>query len=322
MLRVRELERRVLEDEHGPLGYLEGLQLTLVGDSAAIAEALAEEDSCRDIFEVILEIEPGPFGSFAALKNFQNLEHLLLQNPTASQLTDIASIGLHLKELTLIDGKYINNLISFEHFNGQVQSLELRDFSDLDSLQGIERIQSLHELRIYGINNYLRDISEIGKLQDLQDLYLSGMSTLTDISPLRHLTQLVSLAVTGCPSVIDVSPLQILENLENLRLSFCSNVIDISPIGSLQNLANLWIVECPKIVDVAALGKLKQLNTLLFLGCHGISYYQIANLKSDLPGCKIVPPWQGYRKRIFLHELAVEIWLVFMIVLRWLRLSR
>lgn len=90
-----------------------------------------------------------------------------------------------------------------------------------------------------GHNSYLRDISFVSYMPDLEIVVLA-MGNWFDASPLENCTKL-RYAELQTTSLSDLRPLMKLENLEDLNLCYCYALHDISPLYELPNLKRLYL---------------------------------------------------------------------------------
>ena len=158
----------------------------------------------------------------------------------------------------------------------------------------------------------IRDISDIAKFKNLQELDLSHNAS-EDISPLKGLDYLTVLNLRS-NNISDITPLRELSLLENLYLAF-NNISDISVLRGLTALEILDLSD-NRISDISALSGLNELYWL-FLSDNNISDItplkslsrldsldiidnpvpseQVAELEDTLPRCLILTeefsPW-------------------------------
>ena len=79
--------------------------------------------------------------------------------------------------------------------------------------------------------NYLRDISYIANMPNLEAIILSS-AYITDLTPFANCTKLKCLEIAFCGLVTDISPLAGCTSLEMLNISF-TGVKDLSPLDNL-----------------------------------------------------------------------------------------
>ena len=90
-----------------------------------------------------------------------------------------------------------------------------------------------------GHNSYMRDISFISYMPDLEMLVIS-MGNWYDASPLENCTKL-RYAELQTTSLSDLRPLMKLTSLEHLNICYCYALHDITPLYELPNLKRLYI---------------------------------------------------------------------------------
>ena len=128
----------------------------------------------------------------------------------------------------------------------------------ISDLTGIGMLESLEELYIYG-NNSIRDVSPLVGLTRLRDLNLAR-NEIEDIGPLAELTSLTSLSLYGNP-IRDIGPLARLRELTRLRVEHAVGVSDLSALSGLHNLTRLEL-SGNEIVDISPLASLTGLTRL------------------------------------------------------------
>jgi Leucine-rich repeat (LRR) protein len=137
----------------------------------------------------------------------------------------------------------------------------------ISDLTGIEVLESLEELYIYG-NNSIRDVSPLVGLKSLRDLNLAR-NEIEDIGPLAELRSLTSLSLYGNP-IRDIGPLANLTGLTRLRVEHTAGVSDLSALRGLHNLTRLEL-SGNEIVDLSALAGLNGLTRLSLQDNVGLS---------------------------------------------------
>lgn len=143
---------------------------------------------------------------------------------------------------------------------------DLRDVSHLQNLTSLktleivcrsdEALKSLHglpgSLTCLKVHSpALVDISDLSRLQNLENLDLNWCSNLVDLAPVRSLFSLVALALSSCENLSDLSPISGLVSLRSLNLSNCLSLVDLSPIAGL-NISEMFYSEGCKSLSKAS----------------------------------------------------------------------
>ena len=138
-----------------------------------------------------------------------------------------------------------------------IESLTILSDCCVNSLEGIDALENLRQLHIFG--NEVDNIDGLSSLGRLEELDLSG----NNISTLECLKQLKQLKVLKLAdnNITDITPLAGLINLEELSLD--SN--NIEDIQSLESLLNLKIFSCSanNLASIKPIGGMRSLEMLI-----------------------------------------------------------
>ena len=153
----------------------------------------------------------------------------------------------------------------------------------------------------------LKDISQIGKLINLESLILSR-NDITDLEPLTNLVKLKFLSLDDNKNINDLTPVSKLKSLEELELSGCcledvsalSELEDLRNLGlpanlltttrslsSLKNLERLNLDYNIFLKDLDGLSELKKLTYLSLDETEKLPESEIEKIKASLPDCEI-----------------------------------
>ena len=176
------------------------------------------------------------------------------------------------------------------------------------SLQGIRHLPMLEKLELES-NKVQSDISELGMLTNLRELYMASWQNVENIQALGKLKQLEILHLANCKKVRDISCLYWLKQLRWLNLSLTS-IEDISGFGNMTHLEYLNLNGCRKLRTITALSGLKHLAEL------DVSWTGIRSLKGfgDLPSlsklniskCQYLITLQGLGDISHVHQLELH----------------
>jgi hypothetical protein len=164
------------------------------------------------------------------LSNFPDLETCAVKH--SPRLKGLETCK-NLKHLTL--SNYKSNSNDLSEFPGlfSLESLFLIQ-AQLKSLNGIGKLNSLKELKLYGISKLLT-IEEIGKLSDaLEEIEIENCKNISDFDSISNVTSLKKLIITASGEINTLSFLKCLKNLEFISfvgtnildgdLSYCSGI--------------------------------------------------------------------------------------------------
>ena len=183
-------------------------------------------------------------------------------------MDDYAPLGalIHLREVQLsscgVGGGNAIEDIDWVAGLTELRSLNLvhNEIRDTSALEGLTALEWLN----LGDNALTdEDLEPIGKLENLDMLYLYSLAQITDVAPLSELSNLTYLHLGGDGSLRDVKPLISLKNLAYLRLND-TKVSDLSCFGNFSALKKLDLSRCPIRTDtVYHLQDCKKLETIV-----------------------------------------------------------
>jgi hypothetical protein len=144
----------------------------------------------------------------------------------------------------------------------ELHSLNLvhNNISDTSALSGLKKLTYLNIS-----DNPLtdEDLEPIGKLTNLETLYIYDLKKITDPEPLANLSKLKFLHIGRNSKLKSVKALTGLKKLENLRVNR-TNISDISYFGDFAALKKLDIAKCPILAkDYYYLDQCKSLRKIV-----------------------------------------------------------
>lgn len=89
-------------------------------------------------------------------------------------------------------------------------------------------------------HNALTDVTDIGRMTDLQVLIIADNKTLTDISPLKSLDKLYYLEMFLCVDVEDFGGLEGMTAMEDLNVCYCRYLNDPGFLEQMPKLRMFW----------------------------------------------------------------------------------
>ena len=157
-----------------------------------------------------------------------------------------AGDGNAIKDIGWVENLTELRTLSFSH-----NSIE-----DTAPLAGLTKLTYLH---LAGNPLEDDDLKPIGKLTNLETLYLYDLKKITDVSPLAKLTKLTFLHIGHNSKLKSVKALGKLTKLKYLRLN-STKVADLSYIGNFSALKKLDLEKCP--IDTNTVSHLKDCKKL------------------------------------------------------------
>lgn len=89
-------------------------------------------------------------------------------------------------------------------------------------------------------HNDLTDMTDIGRMTDLQVLILADNDRITDISPLKSLDKLYYMELFLCTNITDFSGLEGMVSMEDFNCRYCRYLNDPSFLANMPNLRMLY----------------------------------------------------------------------------------
>jgi Leucine-rich repeat (LRR) protein len=206
-----------------------------------------------------LELSGDTIGNIDAIKYLHNLEELKISSPNVVDISPIANL-VSLKSLSLLYTNNINDISPIANLNSLKKLVlwSLEKVSDISAISNLENLEDLDISYMHGeyykwdniVNfnpifdiiglkrltlnfNMEKDITNIGKLQNLEQLDIS-INSQTEFNSLSNLTKLRVLNIYY-GFFDDVSPLLKLPNLEKIDFGG-RNFVDIAPLAASNSL--------------------------------------------------------------------------------------
>ena len=135
--------------------------------------------------------------------------------------------------------------------------------NEIDDTSALAGLSKLTWLSLMGNPLTDEDLEPIGKLENLESLYLNNLRKITNVEPLSNLSKLTFLHLGNNSKLVNVKPLTKLNKLVYLRLN-CTKVSDLTDFGKLTALKKLDLSKCPiKTGTVKNLRGCKKLETIV-----------------------------------------------------------
>ena len=233
---------------------------------------------------------------YSDLKHMVFLEKLTIQNGTASELANIASLGT-LTDLTVISTTVSKEDLATIAALPLLKNLKLNN-CDISSIAPLEKATALNTLDLS--NNSIRTLNALTGMQQLTQLNLSN-NTLVELDALKSCAALTTLDISS-NSVSTLAPLTSLSALAQLNASTNSittlgemrgmtaltqlnlsknKLTNVSPIAICENLTELDI-SSNTLTDISSLSALENLTKLNF------SYNEVAEIPTFAKDCALV----------------------------------
>lgn len=195
-------------------------------------EIITSEDRSRDEITELIISRPG---SLKGIKDYKNLESLVLECGTLDNLDELRTLR-HLHTLSISVGK-----VKDPSAIGELTTLTDLHFMDFRPvLPDISKLTNLTVLSVAA--QYLKDIGCLSGLTGLKEVKLQCCK-LADITPLKSLVNLEKLDLFG-NKIADVSVLSSLHKLTVLKLSR-NDIADLTPIAGLRYIKSFNISDNP-----------------------------------------------------------------------------
>ncbi|CAN7075811.1 unnamed protein product [Brassica oleracea var. botrytis] len=176
--------------------------------------------------------------------------------------------------------------------------VDLAHSKNLKDVSSLSTATSLQELNLSGCSSLVELPFSIGNAIHLKKLNLSGCSSLLELpSSIGNATNLQFLSLSSCSSLVEL-PSSIgnaIRNLKELDFSRCSSLVGVpSSIGNFTNLNHLDFSRCSSLVELpASIGNLQKLDSLILRECCKLEALPVnINLKFlttlDLTDCSLM----------------------------------
>jgi hypothetical protein len=252
----------------------------------------------------VLKMSDSNIKSLSGLKNFPNLEELVITGTEIEEdLSPIAN-ARKLKKFKLIfnsyphEGKDITPLGSLSELKELALGIDINDITPLANLQNLEKlsliirqstdlspISKLRKLRAICPPYWIKDLRFLEKSSNLEHLHLAG-SQVEDISSITKLKKLKKLNLWYCDKIKDYNPVGDLENLQILYLT-ALNIKKLDFLAKLKKLQSLHMLGNRTIKDFTSLTKLTHLKELVIDAFEYLDDSNKEMLVKSLPKCSI-----------------------------------
>ncbi|KAF3586919.1 hypothetical protein F2Q69_00031924 [Brassica cretica] len=152
--------------------------------------------------------------------------------------------------------------------------VDLSDSKNLKDVSSLSTATSLQELDLTGCSSLVELPSSIGNAIHLKKLHLGECSSLVELpSSIGNAIHLEKLDLSGCSSLVELpSSIGNATNLEFLSLRNCSRLVELpSCIGNIRNLEELDLSDCSSLVGVpSSIGNTTNLKRLKFSRCSSL----------------------------------------------------
>ena len=147
----------------------------------------------------------------------------------------------------------------------------------------IGELENLRKLTLQ--NTDVTDLSPLGKLTDLAELALGGVSTsLTDIGPLSSLVNLTKLSIVRS-RLADLGPIASMVQLRSLNLADAIHRASLSPLKDLVHLTQLNLTGNRWLSDISALAGMTSISELNLTFTNVVDFRPLLGLRllADAP---------------------------------------
>lgn len=155
-----------------------------------------------------------------------------------------------------------------------------KSFENISKLTNLKRLSITH-------NRTLTDLSGIGKLTQLEDLRLRGMTKLESVEEIAQLQSLKFLWISTCKKLQNIDFIAHLPNLIKVRLDNLGDIASLEPLLQCRKLEYLNFTDGTTIVDgdLSVLERMPSLKKIYFINrrhySHKQEYFQHINESTD-----------------------------------------
>lgn len=174
-----------------------------------------------------------------------------------TDLTDLSMASSQL-EFLQIDGCGIADLASLEP-QLSCQRLELRNCSQLVSLEGLGQLGALRDLDIDSCNQ-LASLGETEELLSLEQIDIADNDALTDLAGIAACPSLNTLHLTGCSALQTLAGLPYPDQLTYIGISECQSLTSLAGLEAVRSLQYAL-----RLMDNPTLSSLQELENLEWL---------------------------------------------------------
>jgi len=207
----------------------------------------------------------------------QAVQWVLNNRGTVSYAYEVDSAGVPLKDPSRPVPQCLMRLLGKDAFS-TVVSVHLEDVADLSPLAELPTIK---RLEISGAT--VSHVKPLGKLTNLEELYLRNCSQLNDLSALRDCPNLYHLDLFAC-RIDDVSSLRGVPSLRRLHLGV-TDMQDLRSVSKIQSLEVVDLAHC-QVRDLSPLEALPNL-VLLDITSTPLTVGEVERFKIQKPKCYV-----------------------------------
>ncbi|CAN1264442.1 Disease resistance protein L6 [Linum perenne] len=232
------------------------------------------EELCFDYCDELQYL--GGLWKLSKLRKLQ-LKYLSSCNSLLVEGDDVSSTGFPLpSSLNFLE---ISDLESLPNFANKLRWLDIRGCAQLAEVSGIERLELLNELNISGCSS-VEELPNLPGSRNIFSLDISECNQLKEFTGVKNLEQLKDLKMRNCTLITKLPDLSVLANLKTLDISGCVQLAEVSGIERLGSLKRLNISKCNQLKEVMGIKSLELLEDLVMTNCTSIKKLP------DLSGCK------------------------------------
>jgi len=230
----------------------------------ASLRGLEKLESARSLFIQHAE------GGLAPLENLGDVEALALSDlPGVVDLRGLANVRVT-RALSLDS---LPDLVSLEGVAVPVlDELSLSNTPKLETLGGLDGLQSLRALNIYEGATALNELGLPASLIQLTSVYIDQAPLLTSLAELSRFSSIESLRVHGSPLVADLGGGGVASgSLQTLHVHDAPLLTRLDPVGGFAGLVELELSNCDGITEIDALSASRALEYMGILDNDGLT---------------------------------------------------
>jgi len=211
----------------------------------------------NEIKEVKINGNFDKYKDLSVLSECPGIEALYIDNQFIEDLSTLYSLK-YLKKLGTGETKAELEL-------GNLSTLEQLYITWHKKISGLSKLLNLKELSIWDYAPKTGDLEEISNLFGLETLIIT-QSRIRTLKGISNLNQLKNLQLNYLRTLSDISDIDKINNLEKLELESCKNIEDFSVIKNLKNLYELDLFKCKEMENINFIKDLSNLRNFAFYG--------------------------------------------------------
>ncbi|KAI6703296.1 hypothetical protein NL676_012432 [Syzygium grande] len=164
---------------------------------------------------------------------------------------------------------------------GRLKKLEELDASECKYLQGEIPSEGLKEIKA-GSCLKLVEITGLHNAEHLEELDLSGCSSLERLPDLPCPGTLKYLCINGCEKIRDIQALEEFSSCKTLCIEQCKSIVNLPDLSEFEDLEYLTVKKCPQLMEFPGFDGARSLKSI------DISWCEMLENLPDLSGLELL----------------------------------